>query len=95
MEMMKKLMGITSNFGNDRRRLNRKLKKAGIDFEWHVLYEGYQWTFPKYPGGDIAIHAGTYEARRGYFESYCMPWDKDDVTILSAEEAIQHLLKGK
>lgn len=95
MEMMRKLMGITRNFGNDRRRFNRKLKKAGIKFEWHPLYEGYQWTFDKFPGGDIALHAGTYGARRGYLESYCMPWDDGDVTMLSHAEAIQHLTEGK
>lgn len=42
---MKKMMDITRNFGNDRRRFNRKLKKAGIKFEWHHCYDGYQWTF--------------------------------------------------
>lgn len=91
---MRKLMDITRKFSNDRRRLNRKLKKAGIEFEWHTLYDGYQWTFPTLPG-DIAIHSGTYSARWGYFESYCMPWDNGDVTILTAEEAIKHLTEGK
>lgn len=95
MEMMRKLMGITRNFGNDRRRFNRKLKKAGIKFEWHPLYDGYQWTFDKFPGGDITLHSGTYYARRGYLESYRMPWDGDDVTVLDHDEAIQHLTKGE
>ena len=92
---MKKLMDITRNFGNDRRRFNRKLKKAGIKFEWHPLYEGYQWTFDKFPDGDIALHAGTYGARHGYLESYQMPWDNGDVTVLSHTEAIQYLTEGK
>lgn len=92
---MKKMMGITRNFGNDRRRFNRKLKKAGIKFEWHSLYEGYQWTFEKFPGGDITLHGGTYGARHGYLESYCMPWDDGDVTILTHAEATQHLTEGK
>ena len=92
---MRKLMGITRNFGNDRRRFNRKLKKAGIKFEWHPLYEGYQWTFDKFPGGDIALHGGTYGARYGYLESYCMPWDNGGVTELIWGEIIQRMTKGK
>lgn len=92
---MKKRMGITRNFGNDRRRFNRKLKKAGIKFEWHPLYDGYQWTFDKFPHGDIALHSGTYSARYGYLESYCMPWDDDEVTVLSRTEAIQQLTAGE
>lgn len=95
METLRAMRNITRNFSNDRRRFNRKLKKAGIKFEWHPLFEGYQWTFEKFPGGDIALHAGTYGARRGYFESYCMPWDEGDVSVLTATEAVQHLTEGK
>lgn len=94
MEMMRKLQGITRNFGNDRRRFNHKLKKAGIQFSWGTLYDGYQWTFDKFPGGDIALHSGTYYARDGYLESYRMPWDDGDVTVLNHTEAIQYLTKG-
>lgn len=92
---MKKMMCITRNFGNDRRRFNSKLKKAGIKFEWHPLYDGYQWTFDKFPGGDIALHGGTNGARYGYLESYQMPWDDGDVTVLTHAEAIQLLTEGK
>ena len=91
---MRKLMGITRKFSNDRRKLNRALKKSGIEFKWDYLYDGYQWTFPKLPG-DVAIHSGTYSAQHGYFESYQMPWDNGDVTILTCAEVVQHVSKGE
>ena len=94
MEMMKKRFGKKS-YANDRRKLNRKLKKAGIAFEWHYLYDGYQWSFANYPDGDIAIHSGTYGNRQGHFESYCMPWDDGDVTELIWGEIIQRMTEGK
>ena len=93
MEKLKRMFGKKS-YANDRRRLNRKLKKAGIEYSWVHLYNGYQWTFPNYPNGDAAIHSGTYSNRRGYFETYCMPWDEDDVTVLTADELVTKL-KGE
>ena len=64
MEMLKKLYGKKS-YANDRRKLNRKLKKAGIKYHWEKLYDGYTWLFPKYPYGDAAIHSGTYGNKHG------------------------------
>ena len=90
MEKLKRMFGKKS-YANDRRKLNRKLKKAGIEYSWQKLYEGYAWLFPKFPGGDAAIHAGTYGNRSGYFETYQMPWDNGDVTVLSADELIEKL----
>ena len=95
MELMKRLHGCTRKLGNDRRKLNHMLKKAGIEFEWHNLYDGYQWTFAQYPCGDVAIHGGTYGSHRGHVESYCMPWDDGDVTELTKIELITNLTKGK
>jgi len=92
---MKELFNITRNFANDRRRLNHKLKQAGISFEWHKLYDGYQWTFPAYPAGDIALHGGTHGAGLGFFESYGCPWDNGDVSVLSRTEVIERLNKGE
>ena len=44
---------------------------AFIVFEWHTLYDGYQWTFPQsaYPHGDAVIHSGSYRNYQGYFET--------------------------
>lgn len=90
MEKLKRMFGKKS-YANDRRKLNRKLKKAGIEYSWEKLYDGYAWRFPKFPGGDAAIHSGTYGNRCGCFETYRMPWDNGDVTVLSADELIQKL----
>ena len=90
MEKLKRMFGKKS-YANDRRKLNRKLKKAGIEYSWEKLYDGYAWRFPKFPGGDAAIHSGTYGNRCGCFETYQMPWDNGDVTVLYADELIQKL----
>lgn len=59
------------SYANDRRRLNRLLKKAGIPFEWETIWDGYKWTFPQsaYPNGDAVIHYFSYGNRYGYFET--------------------------
>ena len=59
------------SYANDRRRLNRLLKKAGIPFNYETLWDGYKWTFPQsaYPNGDAVIHSYSYCSRHGYFET--------------------------
>ena len=86
--------GKKHGYGNDRRRLNRLLKKAGISFEWHHLYDGYQWTFPNsaYPNGDAIIHFGSYGNNRGNFETMGIG-PEDDCIERTAEELIELLVK--
>ena len=69
-----------------------------IEFIYHILVtlhipctinalrEGWQLRFPWCPG-DIAAHAGTFGEAQGMVESFCFPWDGDDVTVLTPEEA--------
>ena len=82
-------------YGNDRRRLNRLLKKAGIEFEWCQIYDGYKWIFPNsvYPDGDAIIHSGSYGHRRGNFETMGIG-EEDDCVERTAKELIE-LLKGE
>ena len=68
------------------------LVKNEIPFSYSLLYDGAQWSFPKFKG-DISIHSGTYASDRGYLESYNMPWDEDDVSVCTPEEMIE-LLNG-
>jgi hypothetical protein len=86
--------GKKHGYGNDRRRLNRLLKKAGISFEWHHLYDGYQWTFPNsaYPNGDAIIHFGSYGHNRGNFETMGIG-PEDDCVERTAKELIELLVK--
>ena len=79
------------SYANDRRKLNRKLKKAGIEFEWNYLFDGYKWTFPKFPNGDAVIHSTSYNSRYGHFETMGMPWDIDDVSVLTANQLIARM----
>lgn len=89
-EFWKKTRFGKASYANDRRRLNRKLKKAGYQFICKPLYDGYQWTFSEF-SGDIVIHWGSYGSRYGHFESMGMPWDGDDCTECTANEIIEWL----
>lgn len=82
------------SYANYRRKLNRKLKKSGIDFEWHHLYDGYQWTFPNsaYPHGDAIIHFGSYGHTRGNFETMNIG-PEDDCIERTIDELIELLTK--
>lgn len=52
----------------------------------NALYEDWQLRFPWCPG-DIAAQAGTRGEAQGMVESFCFPWEGDDVTVLTPEEA--------
>ena len=82
------------SYANYSRKLNRRLKKAWIDFEWHNLYDGYQWTFPEspYPNGDAIIHFGSYGHDRGNFETMGIG-PEDDCLERTAQELIELLTK--
>ena len=93
-KIYREVMGAKKNgYGNDRRRLNRLLKKAGITFECKQLYDGYQWTFPNsaYPDGDAIIHSGSYGHMYGYFETMGIG-PEDDCVERTAKELIELLL---
>ena len=62
------------------------LDSLHIPCSMNELWEGYQLRFP-WCEGDVAAHDGTYGAKTGKVESYCFPWDNDDVTVLTPEEA--------
>ena len=80
------------SYANDRRRLNRLLKKAGIVFEWSSIWDGYKWIFPQsaYPNGDAVIHSGSYCNRQGYFETMDIG-PEDDCMPRTAKELVELL----
>ena len=81
------------SYANDRRRLNRLLKKANINFSYAPLYDGYRWEFPDaQPNGDAVIHNFSYGNKYGHFETMGCDWDLGDVTELTAHELISRLL---
>ena len=70
---------------------NDQLDDAGIMYSCERWLDGYKWTFSDsaYEDGDIIIlNFGTF----GMFESYCMPWDDDDITRDTAEGMVNRLL---
>lgn len=93
-EQWRRIFGTTRSFANDRRKLNRALKRAGINFEYHRLYDGYQWTFA-YVDGDAIIHSGSHCNKSGYFETMGMPWDDGDTSTLKCKELIEKILEHK
>lgn len=93
LKLLKNIHLGKKSYANDRRKLNRKLKKAGINFIWRHSFDGYQWLFPEFRG-DAIIHSFSYGNKQGYFETYGMPWDNGDVSMVSAKDLIKHL-KGE
>lgn len=65
-----------------------------ITFTCAPIFDGYKWTFPHLPHGDVALHHGTYDSNKGYVESYGMPWDEGDVSICLPYEMVCRI-KGK
>ena len=57
-----------------------------IPYTTNSLLEGKQIRFP-WCAGDVACHEFTYGTDIDKVESYCFPWDNEDVTVLSVEEA--------
>ena len=64
------------------------LAEHGITATIHSIYEGFQLRVPWYTPGDVACHRGTY----GQLESYCFPWDDDDVTRDSVEGMTKRII---
>lgn len=62
------------------------LADMGIPYTVHTLWDGAQLQFP-WSCGDVACHFGTRGGHYGYVETYRFPWDNDDVSMLTPEEA--------
>ena len=67
------------------------LSTMGIPYEKRPIYEGWQLLFP-WTCGDVAVHDGTYGAKCGMMETYEFPWDEDDVSELTPEEAADRII---
>lgn len=62
------------------------LIEDSIPFTIGKILDGYKWTFPDIPHGDVIIHSGSYSNSIGMVESWGMPWDEDDVSVLAPME---------
>lgn len=57
-----------------------------VPYTTNSIWNGKQIRFP-WCAGDVACHEFTYGTDMDKVESYCFPWDNEDVTVLSVEEA--------
>lgn len=57
-----------------------------VPYTTNKLWEGWQIRFP-WCVGDVACHDATYGHDDGLVESYAFPWDDEDVSVLTPEEA--------
>ena len=70
-------------------RINRIAKICAdheVPYTTNKLWEGWQIRFP-WCVGDVACHNGTYGHNDGLVESYAFPWDNEDVSVMTPEEA--------
>lgn len=68
----------------------RECEKQGVPLTVNPLHDGWQIRFP-WCDGDVACHKYTYGTNAGKVESYQFPWDEDDVSVLTPEEAIERI----
>lgn len=68
--------------------LANKLTKSCVPYTLNVLWDGLQIRFP-WNSGDLVCHSGSYGCEQGDLESLGCPWDEDDVTRLSVEDACE------
>lgn len=64
-----------------------------IPFEIKPCWEGWQIKFAWADNADIAAHSWTYGTKSGLVESYQFPWDDDDVSTMTPEEAFEKIKK--
>lgn len=67
------------------------LIQHNVPFTVHSIWDGLQLRFP-WCDGDVACHKGTYGANHGMVETYELPWDDGDVTMLTPEAAAYRLI---
>lgn len=66
--------------------LSNSFNKRNIPHTLNVIWDGLQIRFP-WNNGDIICHSGSFGHEYGNVESMGCPWDEDDVTCLSIDEA--------
>ena len=66
--------------------LSNSLNKRNIPHTVNVNWDGLQIRFP-WNSGDFICHSGSYGHEFGAVESMGCPWDEDDVTCLTVDDA--------
>lgn len=81
---------------NEIKRLAKMLDAHGVDYEMHVMSDGYQICVPSEHkpnkfDGDVIQHFGSYGAENDLLEVYGFGLDAPD-GFLTAEEALPYFL---
>lgn len=69
----------------------RGLNENAIPYTIKLYAGGFVVKFP-WCDGDIACNVFTYHHEDGYVETYHFPWDDNDVTVLTPEEAVNNII---
>lgn len=83
-------MKINSKFANTILTLTKFLSERDIPYTLHICWDGLQVCFP-WNDGDLICHSGSYGHDKNMVESMGCPWDEDDVTSLSIEDALEKI----
>lgn len=83
-------MGINTKFANTILTLANSLTERNIPHTININLDGLQIRFP-WNGGDLICHSGSYGHNEDMVESMGCPWDIDDVTSLSVEDALEKI----
>ena len=68
-----------------------RLTSYQVPFSIKLLYGGAQLRFPWHKG-DIICHERSYGHELGMVESFEFPWDEDDVSVLTPNEAVERIV---
>lgn len=83
-------MMINPDFVNPILTIANVLTERNIPHSINVIYDGLQIRFP-WNYGDLVCHSGSYGHDCGKVESMGCPWDEDDVSCISVDEAIEFI----
>ena len=72
--------------------LSNLLTEYGIPHTLNVNWDGLQIRFP-WNHGDLICHSGSYEHDKGMLESMACPWDDEDVSTISVDDAFIGICK--
>lgn len=70
--------------------LSNQLTECEIPHTVNVIWDGLQIRFP-WNDGDLVCHSGSYGHDYGAVESMGCPWDDEDVSCISIEDALDRI----
>ena len=80
---------MNNQFASLANEFRQQLIANNVLFSERECFDGIQWKFP-FTNGDVILHSGSYH-NDTCVESYCMPWDRGDVTALPPERMAKFL----